>query len=373
MMNLLLVASLALQSVPAAAAPTPDMAPPPPPAPGQVMAIPEELRDAFQARVLDATNSPQIRVTRMVEFMLEDDGLGLEYVADATNTVAESYRTRQVNCLSFTLMAVALARQAGLEAQGQEINRVMAWSMVGDVVMQALHANAVVTVKDRNLMVKEGRDYVLDIASNGLFRQDFIVHRYKVDDETLLASFYSNRAMELLAKGHLNEARAWLDVAMELTPSDAKLWNNAGVISQRMGDADQAESLFLRAAKQSPRLMSVLYNLVALYHDKGDATRATYWRRRADHLLRRDPYYQYSIGERSAESGDYEEAARYFRRAISLDSDQQLFHFSLAQAYFRLNQFDRAEAELKAAYKLSGESDRMRYRAKLDNLQAMRH
>lgn len=381
--NVMLATGLALQ--PAAArteAVTPAPAPaaeagagaalaaPPPPA--QVLAIPEALRRDFQAHVLATTNVPELKLRRMVAFMLDKDGLNLRYKADATNSVAEAYRTREVNCLSFTLMAVALAREAGMKAQGQQIDRVLAWNLVGDVVMQSLHANAVITLKDRNLQVKDGRDFVLDIASSGLYSQEYIVHGFKVEDDRLLASFYGNRAMELLAGGHVAAARAWLDQALELDPEEAVLWNNAGVLSQRMGDDAAAEARFLHAAARNPRLMSVLNNLVALYAGRGDATRAAYWKERADHVLRRDPFYQYSVAERSAEAGNYEEAVRYYRRAIALDSRERLFHFGLARAYTYLGKLGPAAKELDAAVKLSPEDvDRERFQAKLDALRGM--
>jgi Flp pilus assembly protein TadD len=377
MLSAILAAGLAVQATPVAAASIPGATMPVAvatiPEPSQVLVIPDELRNEFRARVVDTTNIPEQRLRRMIAFMLGKDGLGLQYKSDATNTVAESYRTRQVNCLSFTLMAVALAREAGMKAQGQQIDRVMAWNLVGDVVMQSLHANAVVTLKDRNLMVKDGRDFVIDIASSGLYNtQDFIIHDYKVDDQHLLASFYGNRAMELLAKGRLADSQSWLGKAMALSPDDALLWNNAGVLSQRAGDVAAAERWFLRAAKQNPGQTSVLYNLVALYQARGDTTRATFWREHADRILRDDPYYQFSLGERNAQSGEYQDAVRYYRRAISLDGGERLFRFGLARAYMQLGKLDEAESAMIAAYQLSEGSDRTRFQAKLDALRGMR-
>ena len=377
--NVIVATGLALQPGTAAAqaaapvpAPAVQIVAAAPPPPAQVLAIPDALREAFHAQVLATTNVPELKLRRMVAFMLDKDGLDLKYRADATNSVAEAYRTREVNCLSFTLMAVALAREAGMKAQGQQIDRVLAWNLVGDVVMQSLHANAVVTLKDRNLQVKDGRDFVLDIASNGLYSQDYIVHGFKVEDERLLASFYGNRAMELLATGHLVEAQAWLDEALALDPEEAVLWNNAGVLSQRRGDDAAAEARFLHAASRNPRLMSVLNNQVALYANRGDASRAAYWKERADHVLRRDPFYQYSVAERSAETGDYESAVRYYRRAIALDKRERLFHFGLARAYTHLGKFSQAAGELDAAVRLSTEDvDRQRFQAKLDALRGM--
>jgi tetratricopeptide (TPR) repeat protein len=377
----LLAAGLALQSaaappdaVPQAPATAPSAAaaaPSVPPAPEEVMAIPDALRKAFREQVLDTTNIPELKVRRMVAFMFDDDGLALQYKGDATNTVAESYRTRQVNCLSFTLMAVALAREAGMKAQGPEIDRVLAWNLVGNVVMQSLHANAVVSVRDRDLQAKDSRDFVLDIASTGLYTQDYIVHGYKVTDEKLMSAFYGNRAMELLAKGRLAESQVWLDKALEFDPEDPTLWNNAGVLSQRRGDVADAERRFLHAVDRKPDHTSVLYNLVALYTAKGDATRASYWRDRADRVLRRDPFYQFSLGERNAQAGDYEAAVRYYRRAISLDRRERLVHFGLARTWVKHGKLDRAEKELDAAYRLSEGADRARFQAKLDALRGM--
>lgn len=377
LLTALLAAGLATPANPA----PPVVAPPPlagaaveavPPAPRDVMAIPEELRAAYRTRVLDTTSIPEIRLRRMVAFMLDKEGLNLQYKADATNTVAEAYRSREVNCLSFTLMAVALAREAGMRAQGQQIDRVMAWNLVGDVVMQSLHANAVVTLKDRDLQVKDDRDFVLDIASNGLYTQDYIIHGFKVGDDRLLASFYGNRAMELLAKGRLDAANAWLGRALELDPEEAVLLNNAGVLSQRMGDMSTAETRFLHAVNRNPRLMSVLNNLVALYLGRGDGARAAFWKERADRVLRRDPFYQYAVAERNAGAGDYAGAIRYYRRAIALDKRERLFHFGLARAYTHLGDLDGAARELDAAVKLSTEDvDRQRFKAKLDALRGM--
>lgn len=355
--NVLLSSALALQAV---AAPVPVAAAAEPPPPDQVMAIPGGLMQAYRQQVLDRTNAPEQRMRRMVDFMFDKDGLALEYKADATHTVAESYRTRQVNCLSFTLMAVALARAAGLEAHGQEIDRVLAWNLTGDVVMQSMHANVVVTI-DR-------RDYMVDIASSRLYAP---VLDYQVDDQHLMASFYGNRAMELLAAGQLDESKKWLGRALELSPEDAAFWNNAGVLSQRMGDPAAAEELFLRAAKKNPRLMSALSNLVALYHARGDSSRTAYWQDRAESILRKDPYYQFSLAERHAQSGDYRQAVDLYRRAISLEGDEQLFHFGLARAYMQLGELDDAESEMDVAYRLSGGSDRSRFQAKLDALRGM--
>jgi len=355
MLNILFAAALALQPLSNShASPGQTI----PPLPEQVMAIPDALRDEFRQKVL-TTKSPEQRLYRLIDFMLKPDGLGLQYMANATNTVAESYRTRQVNCMAFTLMAVALAREAKLPAYAQQIDKVMAWNMTGDVVSQILHANAVVLVGKRR--------YMVDIAVGSLSAP---VVDYQINDEHLLALFYSNRAMELQTEGRLADAMIWQSEALRHNQTDATLWNNAGVLNQRMGNLTNAEHMYLNALEKNPRLSSALSNLVALYRQRGDLGLANHWQRQSEKVLSKDPYYQFVQGRRNETAGDYQGAINYYRRAISLYKQEHVFHFFLARAYSRLGYLREADSELSIAQRLSSGADRQRYQAKRD---ALRH
>ncbi|MEO6227525.1 MAG: tetratricopeptide repeat protein [Thermomonas sp.] len=359
MLNLMFAAVLALQPAVAPGPETgsdPSMAPPPP---EQVLAIPEQLREDFRRQVL-ATRSPEQRLYRLVDYMLKPQGLGLKYKADATNSIAESYRTREVNCMAFTMMAVVLAREAGLPAYAQQIDQIMAWDMSGDVVTQSLHANAVVTVAERK--------YMLDIAVG---RVSAPVVDYRIDDEHLLALFYGNRAMELLGRSHLAEAITWQNEALRHDQTDATLWNNAGVLRQRTGDSKGAEQMYLAAVERNPRLTSALSNLVALYRERGDFKQASHWQRQSESVLSKDPYYQFVQGRRDEIAGDSQGAIGYYRRAISLNKREHQFHFYLARAYMQMGRLRDAKLELTSAQRLSAGVDQQRYQSKLDALRRM--
>src|SRR5688572_21235279 len=82
----------------------------------QIMAMPPALREAFARSVLTGTTSRKKRLERTVEFVFGSQGLGMRYEEGATRTVEQAYATRTANCLGFTLLFLALAREAGLEA-----------------------------------------------------------------------------------------------------------------------------------------------------------------------------------------------------------------------------------------------------------------
>lgn len=348
LLSVLLAAGIASQSVDGAVvAPMPTE---------DVLAIPGEMREAFRGKVM-ATRSPEQRLYRLVDFMFDSEGLGLKYAPDATNSVSESYRTRQVNCMAFTMMAVALAREAGFTAYAQQIDRVMAWDLAGDIVVQSLHANAVVVVN--------GRKFMLDIASNGLGAP---ILDYRISDEHLLALFYGNRAMELLAKGDAVSALAWQEEALRHEQGDASLWNNVGVLHQRLGHSEVAEEMYLAAVHRNSRLDSALSNLISLYQASGRVIKMHYWQRYAERSLRMDPYYQFTQGRREELDGNLGGAIRHYKRAISLYGREELFHFYLARAYYGTGDLGRADVELALASKLSEGAERERYQAKRNAL-----
>lgn len=355
-----LVVALALVFVPSvttAAQPQPLLPPPP----ADVMEIPEELRLAFHREVIDATPYPEARLQRLVAFVFGKRGLGIEYKADATQTVAESFASRKVNCLSSTLLIVALAREAGLHADGQQVDAILAWGATRDTVIQSKHANAVVKVADK-------RTFIVDVDASDVLARDA---PQPISDAQLLALFYGNRAMELMIEGKLVEAKSWIDVATRLSPRDPGLLNNAGVIEFRMGDAHAAERHFLDAVALNESEISVLSNLVSLYRRNGDTARMEVWQSRADRALRKDPYYQYTLGGEFEQEGRYRDALRQYRRAARLNRDEHLFHLGLARVHFRLGEYGKADRELARAREMAPVAYRQRYDSKLAALRRL--
>lgn len=366
MIDWMLAAALAL--APAAQDTTPTIAPvvvsaemaPPP---EDVLAIPADLREMLRKQVIEPSgNSRKRRLDLLLDFLFEEPGLGMQYQQDATHTVAESFRTRKANCLAFTLLTVALAREAGLPAYGQELERVLSWDMIGDIVMQNTHANASVAAG--------GERYVIDVAADELLTHS---PPQRISDARLLALYYNNRAMELLILKRPIAAEAWLRAALKQDNDYATLWNNAGVLRMRMGDMQAAEERFLQALRLNPTHTGALVNVVSLYQNKRDTVQAAQWKQRADRVLRKDPFQQFSLGMRAEQRGDFASALKHYRRAIALDGDEHLFHFSMARAWLGLGDTRRAGIELARAHDLSHDGSRDRYQAKLDALKRMLH
>jgi Flp pilus assembly protein TadD len=340
-------ATILAWSVAVPASVTPAMSPMPSPA--QVMAVPPELRTQLQQQVIDAGGSGRSRLERLVGFLFQKPGLGMEYSADATLTVEQAYRARKANCLTFTLLTVALAHEAGLQADGQELDDIVAWRVGGDIIYRFNHVNAGITIGRSRLTVDVARDLVVARKPP-----------QPISDQHLLALYYNNRAAELLAAASPAAAAPYMAMALQLAPRYASAWANAGVLHLHQGDPLAAERDYLKALALDPANAGALMNLVALYRNNGDEARRAIYARRLEKVQVKDPYFQFLQAEDDERRGDYAAAVQHYRRAIRLYDGDSRFYVGLAHAYRQLGEERHARRAMNHAAALSRSSARGR-------------
>ena len=88
--------------------------------------------------------------------------LDFDYEPSLTLTAADTFNHRTGNCLSFTAMFIAMAREAGLKAWFQEVKLPPEWSSVNDTFLVSMHVNAV--VQDCLFAPKTAPGFALKIA-----------------------------------------------------------------------------------------------------------------------------------------------------------------------------------------------------------------
>lgn len=331
-----------------------------PPAPEQVMALSPELRQAFRAAVIDRSTSPNARLDLMMAFLFDPrNGLGMQYDHAATYTVEQAFRSRKANCLTFTVLTLALAREAGLEAYAQQIDDVLSWRQENLHLVRTDHVNTGVRIQQRR--------YTIDVASDEILT---LAPPRAMSDEALLARYYSNRAMELAIDARPIDAAPYMAISLALDPISASGLNNAGVLALRHGDDAAAERHFQAALERNGAHGGALANLAQFYERLGDSARARPLQQRRDRVLRRDPFHQFITGAQAETAGDLVAAAQHYRRAIRLHPDEHRFHSALARVLLQRGDTRGAVAALMAARDLAGQDGIARYQAKLDLLRA---
>ncbi|HFK2919940.1 TPA: tetratricopeptide repeat protein [Stenotrophomonas maltophilia] len=329
------------------------------PAPSQVLDVPPAMREMLRTQVIRRGFSREQRLQALVEMIFDRHGLDLQYDADATLTVAEIWQQRRANCLAFTLMFVALAREAGIQARVQEVGQVVSWYQDQDqgFVYSVGHVNAGVGFG--------GRFATVDLDRNVLYDRR---GPQPISPSRALAHFYNNRGAERMASGDLDGARAFFNAALAQDTTFAATWNNLGVLENRSGDTAAARRALEMALHLDGRQDAALSNVSALYRRLGMVVQAQALEQRLRSVQREDPFAQYMLGAQAERAGRLDDAIRYYRQAVRLYDTAHQFHFGLARVYFLSGQLGRADRELLRAQELGGAPQQARYQAKLDSL-----
>ena len=314
--------------------------------PEQIMAVPPELRVQLQQQVIGPGGSRTSRLQRLVNFMLgKSPGLGIQYAVDATSTVEQAYRTRKANCLTFTLLTVALAREAGMRAYGQRVDKVVAWREEDSTIYRINHISAEVAIGETH--------FTIDFARDSTLARD---PPKPIPDQQLLALYYNNRAADLMLSVSPAAAEPYMSMSLQLDPGYANSWNNAGVLRLRQGDSRTAERDYLKALALDPANADALFNLVTLYQNNGDKARSAIYEQRLEKVQQKDPYYQFLLALRDEKQGDYVLAVAHYKQAIHMYDSEPRFYLGLARVYQQLGDSRRASRASRRAHTLAQES-----------------
>ena len=329
------------------------------PAPSELLAMPPELKAWVRKEIVAGRPTDHERLERITRFVSSTRGLGITYQGAATTSVAETYATRRANCLGFTLLFLALAREAGLRAFAQDAGETPVWRDASGTIIRSDHVNAGVIIS--------GERYTLDVDGEAVFR----THPPRfISDEILFARYYNNVAIAHLVQGQLALARREMALALKLDPRGSHQWSNAGVLKLHEGDLPGARHAFATALSLDSSNPSALLNMMALSRRTGDSADEASWRRRLERVQKRDPVHQFILGLDAERNGDYPRAIAQYRRAISLQRGEHRFYSALGRTYLLAGDPQRATRAFAQASRFSDGSVRAAYQDELQKLRA---
>jgi tetratricopeptide (TPR) repeat protein len=271
------------------------------------------------------------RSQRLLEALIQLEGLNLRYRSDFTGTAEEVFETRQANCLAFTHLFVAMARSLHLDAYFLHVQDIQSFFQEGDLVINAGHITAA-TGPQQDPQILEFSD-----------RTDFEYRSIRrISDLRAIALFYSNRGAELLRQGNPQAALEWLETATQLDPELSDGWVNLGVVRRRLGDLEGAETAYQRALQEDASTSAAYHNLAALYRLLGQEELVEELLTLADESGNRNPFTYLRLGDINLRQGELDAAQRFYRRASQLDPE-------LAEAYAALGQWALEVGRTKAA------------------------
>ena len=319
-----------------------------------LLAINDDMR-AFLAEQVPTEANRRQKVEAILAALL-DDGLKLDYSLFETLTAEEAFYSRKGNCMTFTALFVALARESGVPARFQEIQVPPTWEARGATWLYNKHINAVVDLPGGSMMV----DFSLEPL-------DADYYRHFLEDHEALARYHNNMGVHTMTNGETEAAFLHFRRALQLSPQTGYFWANLGTLYRRVEQYPAAEAAYLRAIdiSRDPAAMS---NLARLYRNQGDEERAAYYEGKVELFRQRNPYYMYHLANQAYEAGDYTLAVSHARAAIKGDQRHEFYRL-LGLAYIGLDKTHRAEEAFERAHSLAeDEQQRASYSRKLEHL-----
>ncbi len=325
------------------------------PPPTQVLGVSPEMR-AFLDERLPEDAGEYVAVRTILSSILEG-GLNLQYDNFYTATAAEAFARRQGNCLSFTNLFVALAREAGVAAEFQEVEVPPTWAFADDVYLYNLHINARVQLP------------------TGVQVVDFNIEEYdpkyrtrRISDTEAIARYYNNMGVHYLQNLDYAQSFLYLRKAIQLRDHTAHFWTNLGTLYRRYGEFDLAEGAFLTAIDvgNEPTAMS---NLARQYRQLGKTQLAEHYEAKVELFRQQNPYYLFHLAEEAYARGDYDEAVKLARSAIRKDDSEHNFYRLLGLAYMQAGEPALAAENFRdAALRVKSDEERAAYNRKLRSL-----
>ena len=265
-----------------------------------------------------------------------------DYDPSLTLTAADTFNRRAGNCLSFSNMFVAMAREAGLNAWFQEVKLTPEWSNINETFLVSMHVNAV---------VQDARsEYVVDVS--GAKRAKWVRIR-RLSDAEAEAQYYNNYGADALVENDLATAFAYLVKAIRTAPDTSYIWSNLGVVYNRNGQADDAKQAYDVALEINPAEIVALNNLYTIYVQEGDLVQAGKLSSRVKRHRLKNPYYLHRLSSQALDERRYEDAIALLKRAIKLDKEEYRFHFTLAHSLLLNGEKDAALQSLGQAKQLA--------------------
>jgi Flp pilus assembly protein TadD len=273
-------------------------------------------------------------------------GHGLVYSTYSTETPRVSFATRRANCLSFTLLYVAMARHLGINAYINEVEIPPTWDLRNQKNMVFFrHVNVRIPIYGSGLNVK-----ALDPATQDGVVIDLEMDRYspsynqrEIDDQMASAEFYNNRAIEFLEVENYEQSFINLRKAIELDANQSYIWSNLAALLSRKRLLKESELVYLHGLKLNPNDLTIISNLGYLYAQMGNEQESLRYKKLAHIYRQSNPYLFYGMALAAYSVGEYGEAQERIQKAISLERKDARFYELAEKIFIALGETSSAE------------------------------
>ena len=330
------------------------------------------VSDAMRRYLQDPQVEAQLRrkgpQRGLLEALYTSGELKLDYDASTTRNAAQAFDARAGNCMSLVVMTAAFAKEMGVTVRYQSAYLEETVSRRSNLLLRSGHVNVTLghRLADPRFPVQETTmvDFLPPDEIRGLRTRE-------IGEQTVVAMYMNNRAVEALVAGRIDDAYAWSREAVRQDPQFLGSLNTLGVVYLRRDALAQATKVFSHVLDRDAENLTALANLAGAYARQGRADDSLAIQLRLAKLEPQPPLHDFNLGLAAMKKQDYRTARDLFAREVARADDSAEFHFWLGMANYGLGDLESARRHVARALEASnGGQDRDLYSAKLEWIQA---
>jgi len=330
-----------------------------------------ELDDEMMALVKNKLingHTARYKARVLLDHIFNEENISLKYDGNANVTASQAYHSNSANCMSLTIMAYALAHEAGINATFQQVNVPEYWVRNGEHNLLTGHVN---------LLIREGeaieRNVVWGETSTEIDFDPYVAKEHfskkSIKKNTVLAMFYNNKGAEALVNDDYGVAYQYFKAAIQQDNLFSSAWGNLGVLYKFTDNYQAAEKVYRHALMIQNDNLTALTNLSLLLKTQRLAIEAQRIDDYVHQIRKRNPYYFALLADEAFYNKEYKQAEDNYKKAIQIDDQRHEFYFGLAKVYYKQNRLISAQRSMKKAIRLNSvRSTNKQYIAKLNFL-----
>ncbi len=299
---------------------------------------PNETIEEMAKQVRRQRASTKGRVDRILELLVGNSALGIEYEKGATHKAYQVLVNKSANCIAYTNLFISIARRAGLDAVYVDVTQVKKYDTDGAMNYKEGHICAGVLTPAKTVLV----DFVYNSRE---------YKKYNIIDDleavanylTILGVQSDKKYLDTGDAKYLKQAFDYQRRALKIYPRLTRAMNNLGVLYLRDKNYTAAESLFTQALALDDEMDVARFNLAELYLRKGNAKLAE------EVLLENldktidDPYTHFRLGQIYFSQKKPSLAEYHLKEAISLNNKDIKPRLLLISLLLNNSRFEEAE------------------------------
>jgi len=333
----------------------------------EIFMLDDDMR-AMVENKLSPFKSVREKAKLLLEHIFSQDNIALSYASNANVTARDAFHNKSANCMSLTIMAYALAKEADLNVNFHEVEIPEYWVRNGQYNLLTGHVNLTIEEKPNPTQKLIYGSAVMKIDFDPYVVKESFPKKV-IGKNTVLSMFYNNKGGQALVLENYDIAYQYFKAATQVDPFFSPAWGNLAVLYKLTDNIQLAEQTYRHAVSLNGNNLTALGNLSILLRSQHKLVEAKEIESKLNKKRSQNPYYHAVLADEAFYQKNYEQAVIHYKRALKLDNSIHEIYFGLAKVYYRMNRTSLAKKMMRKAIKFNNiNSTNNLYIAKLNFL-----